>query len=60
MGLIGWSTTAMAARCQHRVDAVRTDIARQVDGLIWQRETDRPDEDGGAAEPFVPVNSDKK
>ncbi|WP_328860692.1 tyrosine-type recombinase/integrase [Streptomyces sp. NBC_00306] len=36
MGLMGWSTTAMAARYQHMVDAVRTDIARQVDGLIWE------------------------
>jgi integrase len=36
MGLMGWSTTAMAARYQHMVDAVRTDIARQVDGLIWR------------------------
>ncbi|MYT19987.1 tyrosine-type recombinase/integrase [Streptomyces sp. SID7760] len=36
MGLMGWSTTAMAARYQHMVDAVRTDVARQVDGLIWK------------------------
>ncbi|WP_392966915.1 tyrosine-type recombinase/integrase [Streptomyces sp. LN245] len=36
MGLMGWSTTAMAARYQHMVDAVRSDIARQVDGLIWR------------------------
>ncbi|MFD6872917.1 MULTISPECIES: tyrosine-type recombinase/integrase [unclassified Streptomyces] len=36
MGLMGWSTTAMAARYQHMVDAVRTDVARQVDGLIWE------------------------
>ncbi|GHF25898.1 site-specific integrase [Streptomyces griseoluteus] len=35
MGLMGWSTTAMAARYQHMVDAVRADVARQVDGLIW-------------------------
>lgn len=40
MGLMGWSTTAMAARYQHMVDAVRTDIARQLDGLIWKPETD--------------------
>ncbi|MEU1558205.1 site-specific integrase [Streptomyces scabiei] len=36
MGLMGWSTTAMAARYQHMVDAVRADVARQVDGLIWR------------------------
>lgn len=56
MGLMGWSTTAMAARYQHMVDAVRTDIARQVDGLIWQPETDRPDDDDGAAGVLVPAN----
>ncbi|MBT2369479.1 site-specific integrase [Streptomyces sp. ISL-10] len=38
MGLMGWSSTAMAARYQHMVDTVRTDIARQVDGLIWDVE----------------------
>ncbi|MET8492474.1 site-specific integrase [Streptomyces cellulosae] len=48
MGLMGWSTTAMAARYQHMVDSVRADIARQVDGLIWKTEGDRPDEDGAA------------
>ncbi len=36
MGLMGWSTTAMAARYQHMVDSVRNDVARQVDGLIWK------------------------
>lgn len=39
MGLMLWSTTAMAARYQHMVDAVRTDIAGQVDSLIWQGAT---------------------
>ncbi|MYT30643.1 site-specific integrase [Streptomyces sp. MspMP-M5] len=57
MGLMGWSTTAMAARYQHMVDAVRADVARQVDGLIWKTETDRPDDDdGGAAGVLVPAN----
>lgn len=46
MGLMGWSTTAMAARYQHMVDTVRTNVAEQVDGLIWK--TDGLD-DGGAA-----------
>jgi integrase len=40
MGLMGWSTTAMAARYQHMVDAVRADVARQVDGLIWKSSDD--------------------
>ncbi|WP_435185929.1 tyrosine-type recombinase/integrase [Streptomyces sp. bgisy126] len=56
MGLMGWSTTAMAARYQHMVDAVRTDIARQVDGLIWQAGRDRPEDgDDGAAGVLVPA-----
>ncbi len=56
MGLMGWSTTAMAARYQHMVDAVRADIARQVDGLIWKSESDGPDDDDdGAADALVPV-----
>ncbi|WP_086695896.1 tyrosine-type recombinase/integrase [Streptomyces recifensis] len=55
MGLMGWSTTAMAARYQHMVDAVRADIARQVDGLIWRAEMDRPDDDGDEAA-GVPVS----
>ncbi len=36
MGLMGWSSTAMAARYQHMVDTVRSSIAEQVDGFIWQ------------------------
>ncbi|MFD3837038.1 tyrosine-type recombinase/integrase [Streptomyces sp. NPDC058642] len=51
MGLMGWSTTAMAARYQHMVDAVRTDIAKQVDGLIWQSDALRPGGDGGEDAP---------
>jgi integrase len=42
MGLMGWSTTAMAARYQHMVDSVRTAVADQVDGLIW-KQTDEAD-----------------
>ncbi|GAO09193.1 putative phage integrase [Streptomyces lydicamycinicus] len=42
MGLMGWSTTAMAARYQHMVDSVRVDIAGQVDGLIWKSDSKRP------------------
>nr|WP_237554626.1 site-specific integrase [Streptomyces sp. SID4948] len=45
MGLMGWSTTAMAARYQHMVDSVRTEVAKQVDGLIWTADADRPDDD---------------
>src|SRR6266508_1228949 len=35
MGIMGWSTTAMAARYQHITEAVRRDIARRVGGLLW-------------------------
>ncbi|MGX9921914.1 tyrosine-type recombinase/integrase [Streptomyces sp. NPDC002248] len=42
MGLMGWSTTAMAARYQHMVDTVRADVARQVDGLIWTPREEGP------------------
>jgi integrase len=35
MGLMGWSTTAMAARYQHITGAVRGDVAVRVGGLIW-------------------------
>ena len=38
MGIMGWSSTAMAARYQHVTDPIRADIARRVDGLIWDRE----------------------
>ncbi|MFJ4469747.1 tyrosine-type recombinase/integrase [Streptomyces sp. NPDC089424] len=57
MGLMGWSTTAMAARYQHMVDTVRVDVARQVDGLIWKPEDTGPGEDDdGAAGALVPAN----
>ncbi|PJM93571.1 tyrosine-type recombinase/integrase [Streptomyces sp. CB01373] len=46
MGIMGWSTTAMAARYQHMVDAVRSDIARRVDGLIWRPTERTRDVDG--------------
>ncbi|SEF14368.1 tyrosine-type recombinase/integrase [Jiangella alba] len=39
MSIMGWSTTAMAARYQHVVDSIRRAVAEQVDGLLW-----RPDE----------------
>lgn len=39
------------------LDAVRADVARQVDGLIWKPEPDRPDDDDdGAAGVLVPAN----
>lgn len=35
MGLMGWSSTAMAARYQHITGAIRGDVAQRVGGLIW-------------------------
>ena len=34
MGVMGWSSTAMAAKYQHVIDAVKRDVASQVDGLL--------------------------
>lgn len=36
MAVMGWSSTAMAARYQHVVAAVRRDVAVQVGGLLWR------------------------
>lgn len=41
MGLMGWSTTAMAARYQHITGVVRSDVAQRVGGLIWGRPDDK-------------------
>ena len=35
MGVMGWSSTAMAARFQHVTDPIRRDLARRVGGLLW-------------------------
>jgi integrase len=35
MGLMGWSSSAMAVRYQHLTAQVRRDIANRVGGLIW-------------------------
>ncbi|MEU0990692.1 site-specific integrase [Streptomyces sp. NPDC005953] len=56
MGLMGWSTTAMAARYQHMVDTVRTNVAEQVDGLIWRTDTPDSDDDDGLSGALVPTN----
>ena len=36
--LMGWSTTAMAARHQYVTGVIRTDVAQRVDGLTWSPE----------------------
>ncbi|WP_272948973.1 tyrosine-type recombinase/integrase [Kribbella soli] len=46
MGIMGWPTTAMAARYQHITEAVRRDVADRVGGLcgplLFRLLTDRP------------------
>jgi integrase len=57
MAIMGWSNTAMAARYQHIIAAIRRDVATQVGGLLWNpaeesRPASRADDDG---EDGVPV-----
>ena len=40
MEVMGWSTTAMAARYQHVTDPIRREVAARVGGLLWQSEKD--------------------
>lgn len=35
MSIMGWSSTAMAARYQHVTDPIRRDVASRVGGLLW-------------------------
>ena len=35
VGVMGWSSSAMALRDQHLTGAVRSDIAARVDALLW-------------------------
>jgi integrase len=43
MGVMGWSSTAMAARYQHVTDPIRRDVARRVGGLLWSEPTGNDD-----------------
>jgi len=45
MDIMGWSNTAMAKRYQHVTDKVRHDIAKRVDGLIWEASGDEDQAD---------------
>lgn len=38
MSIMGWSSTAMAARYQHVTDPIRRDVARRVGDLLWAPE----------------------
>jgi integrase len=44
MGVMGWSNTAMAARYQHIVAAIRRDVASSVGGLLWQENEHEPND----------------
>jgi len=44
MGIMGWSSTAMAARYQHVTDPIRRKVADQVGGLLWAGERTGPDD----------------
>ena len=44
MAIMGWSSTAMAARYQHMVDPIRKDIAKRIGGLIWKVAADTTEE----------------
>jgi len=35
MEIMGWSTTAMAARYQHVTNPIRREVASRVNGLLW-------------------------
>ncbi|GAB2665640.1 hypothetical protein GCM10009743_47290 [Kribbella swartbergensis] len=44
MGVMGWSSTAMAARYQHMTDPIRRDIAKRLGGLLWAPGDESPDD----------------
>jgi integrase len=35
MSIMGWATTAMAAKYQHVTDNIRHEVARRVGGILW-------------------------
>jgi integrase len=44
MDMMGWSNTAMAKRYLHITANVRKDVARRLDGLIWDQASDDDDQ----------------
>jgi integrase len=48
MAIMGWSNTAMAARYQHIIAAIRRDVATSVGGLLWKPTEPKADEDDSA------------
>ncbi|GAA2093119.1 hypothetical protein GCM10009841_02560 [Microlunatus panaciterrae] len=41
MQVMGWSSTAMAARYQHVTDPIRREVASRVDSLLWAPADDK-------------------
>ncbi|HLL63769.1 MAG TPA: tyrosine-type recombinase/integrase, partial [Propionibacteriaceae bacterium] len=41
MDVMGWSSTAMAARYQHVTDPIRREVASRVGGLLWASSEDK-------------------
>lgn len=41
MDVMGWSSTAMAARYQHVTDPIRPEVATRVGGLLWASAEDK-------------------
>lgn len=46
MSIMGWSSTAMAARYQHVTDPIRRDVARRVGELLWSPQADGSEPEG--------------
>jgi hypothetical protein len=41
--IMGWSSTAMAARYQHVTDPIRRDVADRLGGLLWAKRKEADD-----------------
>lgn len=44
MAIMGWSSASMAKRYQHMSDAIRSDVAERVAGLLWDPAEDQDDD----------------
>ncbi|MFB6942812.1 tyrosine-type recombinase/integrase [Streptomyces sp. NPDC056237] len=50
MQIMGWPSTAMAARYQHVTGGILADVAQRVGGLIWEVANDADDSDAEGSE----------
>ncbi|GAA3961924.1 site-specific integrase [Actinomadura viridis] len=51
MAIMGWSSASMAKRYQHMVDAIRSDVAGKVAGLLWETAEPVTDDEESEARP---------